>query len=84
MFFPKLWSIDVSYNELNVCPKWILISRAVIHLDLSGNTKVGVVNEFLYVRQKITLYSYVHVHVHVDIHAHVHVCTFNIPTKHAK
>lgn len=39
-FFPKLWSVDISHNDLNVCPKWVLLSRALMHLNLSGNNKV--------------------------------------------
>lgn len=42
-FFPKLWSVDISHNDLSVCPKWVLLSRALMHLNLSGNNKVCVV-----------------------------------------
>ena len=33
----------VSYNDLSVCTKWVLLSMALMHLNLSGNNMVGVV-----------------------------------------
>lgn len=36
-FFPRLWYLDISGNELTTVPQWVLLCKSLKHLDMSKN-----------------------------------------------
>ncbi len=47
-FFDRLWYLDVSHNNMAVCPGWVLSLFYLKHLDLSGNKVITHVHNTVY------------------------------------